>query len=313
MILSRRSRKFLRRTCLSLLLIIPIILFITNLLLSAGVLSMFNDKSPQRSLRKSGYKRNFRIDNTVVPNIAHYVWMRAAEFEFHHYLSVLSIQEYLSPRRIYFHLYTDRPFFRGRYWESVRKLPNIRIIFEKSDVKPYGISVTKLHHRSIVARLHALQRDGGVYLDADVIFLKSVEPLLHYQTTLGKEFYGLSPGIIFTEKNSTFVQNWLKTFKDYDPETYDESSKFLELAIKYQDHLHVEQDNFRRNDLHDLADDKCENIYHGYCDHKFNYAIKLYYNFYSRNISNFSLDDMQTTFGDMARKIMNTEITHNYN
>ena len=60
--------------------------------------------------------------------------------------------------------------------------------------------------------------NGGIYLDTDIIVLKSFDALRRHRVTLGRETsYGLGSGIILSQPRAAFVCMWLHAFRDYSP------------------------------------------------------------------------------------------------
>lgn len=69
-------------------------------------------------------------------------------------------------------------------------------------------------------RLHVLYNEGGIYLDTDMLALKSFDPLLHHKCFLGLEEPGVaSCGIIGTVRCHVFLHEMLNRYEslDFDP------------------------------------------------------------------------------------------------
>ncbi len=68
--------------------------------------------------------------------------------------------------------------------------------------------------------LSVLHEQGGIYLDMDVLCLRSFEPLRRHEIVLGEEGkdrgYGLCNAVILAAPGSWFVRKWLA---GYDPDT----------------------------------------------------------------------------------------------
>lgn len=57
------------------------------------------------------------------------------------------------------------------------------------------------------ARLYTLEKEGGFYLDTDMLLLQSLSPLTEYSCVLGEESVGIiSAGMIAAEPNHSFIQ-----------------------------------------------------------------------------------------------------------
>ena len=69
---------------------------------------------------------------------------------------------------------------------------------------------------SDVSRLYALVEEGGIYLDTDVLLLKSLEPLINYKAFAGYEGSKYSPigtCIIGSEKKGLWASEMLKQYE----------------------------------------------------------------------------------------------------
>ena len=124
-----------------------------------------------------------------VPNVAHVNWFTKESeiFLFHNLLSLLSIQRIMKPDKIYFR-YNVQP--TGKYWtEALRKVPKLIL----KHVNPPKILLgTKLASPSYETshsdadRIKVMLECGGIFMDLDIIILKSLEPLRKYPTTIGR-------------------------------------------------------------------------------------------------------------------------------
>ena len=124
----------------------------------------------------------------VVPNIAHFTWYmeKPKPILFHHLLSILSVHRIMKADEIYFHCDYE-PI--GKYWEEARrKVPNLTIVKVNPPKKMFGFNLIGPQNDAIVSdldRLRIVRQFGGLYLDLDVLILKSLDPLRKYPTTLG--------------------------------------------------------------------------------------------------------------------------------
>ena len=125
----------------------------------------------------------------VVPNIAHFTWYTQLpkEFLFHHLLSILSVYRMMKAEKIYFHC-NFQPV--GKYWDEARsKVPNLIIKGVDPPKSLFGVDLKARVNDatdSDADRLRILQEYGGLYIDLDVLILRSLDPLRRFPTTLGK-------------------------------------------------------------------------------------------------------------------------------
>ncbi|OZJ02008.1 hypothetical protein BZG36_04863, partial [Bifiguratus adelaidae] len=107
----------------------------------------------------------------AVPNIVHFVYgLRDPEPELDmiHYFAIQSAHDVLKPDIIYFHYH---------YLPKSVDIPTM--IFDRS-IQNYA-------HRADIVRLEALLEFGGIYLDMDILVLKSFESLMQEQVVMGQE------------------------------------------------------------------------------------------------------------------------------
>jgi hypothetical protein len=128
-------------------------------------------------------------------------------FSFCHYLAVRSAWEKLKPERMVLH-YVHLP--SGPWWDLARpmlalhQLPTIEGI--------YGFPAHHPAHRADIVRLVALLVTGGVYLDTDVLVLRSFDSLgepplaAALEVTADGDLIGLSNAILVAEANSSFAR-----------------------------------------------------------------------------------------------------------
>ena len=91
---------------------------------------------------------------------------------------------------------------QGYWWTRIlQRVPHIIMNYRKAPESIFGNKIMVAEHRSDVVRLEVLMKYGGIYLDLDVIVLKSFDPILRYATTMGLERTGwLDNGIIFPKQ-----------------------------------------------------------------------------------------------------------------
>jgi mannosyltransferase OCH1-like enzyme len=128
------------------------------------------------------------MSQTQIPKIVHFVYGmkdRNPELDVLQYLSIKSAQEVIKPEKILFH-YHYLP--TGEWFELIR--PHLTLRKVEIPTKIFGNRVDHYAHRADVVRLEALKEFGGIYLDLDVIMLKSVDHLLDEQFVMGHEGIG---------------------------------------------------------------------------------------------------------------------------
>ena len=89
-----------------------------------------------------------------------------------------------------------------------------------------------MEHRSDVARLEILLEVGGIYMDDDVIVLRSLNDLRKNKMVLGEENSdALANSVILASKNSWFLQRWYQQYVDFNSSRWSDSSCFVPWAL----------------------------------------------------------------------------------
>lgn len=128
-------------------------------------------------------------------------------FSFCHYLAVRSAWERLHPDLMVLH-YVNLP--TGSYWELARPMLALHQLPAIEGI--YGFPANHPAHRADIVRLVALLVMGGVYLDTDVLVLRSFESLgspsfaAALEVTGAGELVGLSNAILVAERDVPFAR-----------------------------------------------------------------------------------------------------------
>lgn len=246
--------------------------------------------------------------NFVVPNVVHYIWLSSGrDLKFHEVLGILSAQKYLKPEIIKLHCDKEPT---GKWWSLYKnRLTSLKIVNVDPNIRINGIEPWAIPVKSDMLRLRILQREGGIYLDFDVIAIQTFDDLRKYEFTLGLEYHGnpgrLNNGIIIAAPNARFFKIWLESYKDFTANEWDVHScaaPYL-LAPKYPSLIHVDE-----NRLNYPGGNLLKMIYNRIYNWTNNYAMHLWYRVYSQTnttILEFSPDNIKTlnsTFGELARR-----------
>lgn len=148
----------------------------------------------------------------MIPNRCFFVCLAPMEFSLVNYLAVRSAATVNAPDELI--LYHDRKP-SGRWWDAAREF-----ITDAVGVEPPtsigGRPVIHPAHKSDLIRLEVLMRDGGIYLDLDVLSVRPLTPFLDKSLVLGQEgedgCHGLCNGVILAEADAPFGREWLAGF-----------------------------------------------------------------------------------------------------
>lgn len=178
----------------------------------------------------------------MIPNILHFIFGMAEDFggkpfSFAHYLSVKSAVELNKSDVAYFH-YQFEP--EGEWWERAKPLLTLNKLIAPDSFM--GQPLYHVAHKADVIRLQMLKETGGIYLDLDTISVKPLADLLSHSFVIGQELKpayvpknwrqrlklkiglkkkppagatGLCNAVLLSERNSDFVNYWLKEYKTF--------------------------------------------------------------------------------------------------
>ena len=94
-------------------------------------------------------RENF--SSLIVPNYIHLIFLNKNEFKFYEYVNIYAVFLNQKPDRIYLHC--DLCDFKGRYWEEMNSIEELRKIFVINRIPThntiFGKKVGWIHHRFI--------------------------------------------------------------------------------------------------------------------------------------------------------------------
>ena len=156
------------------------------------------------------------VKKFLVPNVVHVTWFYSKEkltFRFHMFISLLSAYKNIQPSAIMF-WYNNEP--TGYWWsEILRRIPVIRMCHREAPTSIYGHKVSVPEHQSDIVRLEVLMKYGGIYMDLDMIILKSFDPLRVYELTMGRATsITLANGLMVSKPNASFLRIWHNNYKN---------------------------------------------------------------------------------------------------
>ena len=148
-----------------------------------------------------------------VPNILHYIWTDPnIPLDFVNYICILSAAKLQKPTKILFH--TKKPL-RGYWWNQLRKQTPLKVIKLVDPMYIFNSTVYDLHQRKHLVKLLMLYHYGGIYMDTDVMVLRSLDPLRTYQAVVSTHDEGKVFGhIIMSSQRSNFIEIWLTSYRD---------------------------------------------------------------------------------------------------
>lgn len=186
----------------------------------------------------------------LIPNIIHFVYFGGRPFNLISYLAVKSAYEVNKPDHIYMHCDSEPT---DEYWIKAKKYFEVRHATPPKNI--FGLNIKHPAHQSDIARIHILQKEGGIYLDTDTLcnrrLLDIADSMLELeQVIMGEEYLetkkiGLCNAVVMAEPGATFLQRWLDGFN---PETSlwkgFRSESTLEAIDMYYSEISIKYSNF---------------------------------------------------------------------
>lgn len=169
-----------------------------------------------------------RCPERRVPRLIHFIFGLAPDFggkpfNIMHYVAIRSVADRFRPDEIQFH-YCFEP--QNEFFERVRPLVTMKRVVLPTEYK--GAVLTHFAHRSDVLRLMILNQIGGIYLDLDTITVRSLDPILDCEFTIGLQgrprTQGLCNAVMAAAPGSTFGASWLERYATFSKERWDQYS-----------------------------------------------------------------------------------------
>ncbi|ELT96871.1 hypothetical protein CAPTEDRAFT_203237 [Capitella teleta] len=192
-------------------------------------------------------------DGYLVPNIVHYIWYvdNRHDLSFINMLAIISADRFLNPTAIYFYC-NHKP--KGPNWDRVmRKVPSLAVVHQRPVTCVYGTPITNPvfgPSSSDLERVTTLMDKGGIYLDLDVIVVRSFDPLRNHSCTVGLETRDkVNSGVLVCHRNSPFLRLWLEHYiADYKVWMWNYNAGWVPayLAERYPEYIHLEPNRLQR-------------------------------------------------------------------
>ncbi len=229
-----------------------------------------------------------------VPRVIHFVFVSKGTFHFSLglYLSIRAAFLRVVPDAIYFHTYhvpDECPYYR------LSEPMITKVIIHKPVTQIFGRPVKVIEHVTDVIKLTTLLKYGGIYIDGDIIPLRSFDPFIYHSKnmTLATEvdYYKrdrVPAAVMIGQRNNSFLDRWVKRYKNFNDNDWSESSIKLpaRLARQYPDELNLQtrysfyyprygkesiQMFFKPNNMETALKNKTS-----YCIHLWNHVNKQY-------------------------------------
>lgn len=162
-----------------------------------------------------------------IPNIIHFIYISGKrDFGFINLLAVLSAHYVQKPDVIY--MYNNSEPINNKYWDIAKKF--VKLVQIESITNFKGVEINYPQYQADIIRLQKLYENGGIYLDLDIITLKSYDKFRYSNCVLGGECYtdnveslnstdiekikSISNAVILTAAHQKFIEDWLNNIPD---------------------------------------------------------------------------------------------------
>lgn len=166
--------------------------------------------------------------NTIPPQIIH---SQLHELQWVHYAAVQSALQNLAVNKVKIWV-PENEQLPGEMWQRIARLPNVIIQRVPMPNSVWGISATHPAHQSDLARIRILWEEGGIYVDTDIVALKSSDDIIFHSRTkstvmpLQSAHFGRKSinALIMSKSHSPFLARWMEKYKKFEMGEWDHIS-----------------------------------------------------------------------------------------
>ena len=239
-----------------------------------------------------------------VPNLIHYIWFSCHEYKMSTYLCMLSALKMQNPEFILIHGDCEP---KGKYWDLFKAAAGKKLkLVKKSPVTQiFGKKISVVEHQADVARLQVVLQVGGIYLDDDVVVLKSLDALRRdHDIVLGEASpLSVANGGIISNKNSWFLKRWFQQYQSFNDALWGADSVQTALALwqLFPEEVEVVQVRMMRPNWMEY-----QILHHGLMDWSDHWTVHLSTRYFDKFDRKRTLDQfarLRTSYGEIARFI----------
>ncbi|KAL4224959.1 hypothetical protein ACF0H5_015655 [Mactra antiquata] len=239
-----------------------------------------------------------------IPNVAHYVWYKRGEMSFIAFLSMLSVVRFVRPCVILIH--GELPY--GRYWDAITYFyPNFVHIKRDIPTHVFGTKLTHTSHPSDIMRIETLIEYGGIYLDMDMVLVRSIDSLINFPFVLSSQKFGIfGSAFIMSEINATFLHLWMNEYRiDYRPNSNIYNAMFATRKLaKKKEHKHlIHVEPFTISRPYGMSRYSIYNSTKATYNWSHIYGIHTFIRIFPRTSNETTIKTMNNTFGSICRHI----------
>ena len=185
----------------------------------------------------------------MTPNIVHMMYFsgpKSRDFGFINYLAVKAAHDVQNPDAINFY-YNAEPE-NNPHWEAIK--PYVTLVQIDPPTEFQGIELEYPQYQADIVRLQKLYEHGGIYLDTDMLLLKTLTPFMDSEKscvigtdTADNSLKSINAGLIIAKPQSEFIKLWLDGFSGaFKPDVWSSHCVVLpaELAMANPDLVEIQ-------------------------------------------------------------------------
>ena len=165
-----------------------------------------------------------------VPSHAHFVFgmepgFGHVPFGLMHYIALLGTRLYVQPEKISWHHRFLPNETTNRWWACARPLVVLREVGDVTQVHDRHFPSLHVAHKADIVRMRIMREEGGIYLDSDVIPIRSFDELRRIagdKLIMGREVTpgqdGMANAVLVGAPNTSFINRWWSAYTTFDPD-----------------------------------------------------------------------------------------------
>ncbi|KAI9830359.1 MAG: hypothetical protein M1819_005740 [Sarea resinae] len=167
-----------------------------------------------------------------IPKVAHFVFVYVKEVTWMEYVAIRSAHLALQAEKINLWIPEGDVNLPGEMWKRIMTIPGTVIRQTAIPDTVYNKTVQVTQHVSDVLRLKILWEEGGIYMDTNLVALRSSDPVLYApntrSTVMGLQpIGGLCNALIMSKPHSPFLARWMSHYTDFEDREWDKTSVYL--------------------------------------------------------------------------------------
>jgi hypothetical protein len=177
-----------------------------------------------------------------------------------------------------------------------------------------GNKLPGVEFQTSLLRLELLLKEGGIYLDSDTLCLKPFDSFLNHPMVMGIELAdgkiaGLCDAVILAEPNARFLQLWIDSYRDFNPEwAYMQIIRPCQLAFRSIGTNHIWIEPHTTFFKYSWTETGMKNLFGEVNPIEDSYALhmwcRLSYQKYLKNLTEAEILGKDTTYNIAARRFL---------